>query len=106
MQNEIIVKKPRKPRTKKADMIKKKEEEAKLKAQQPPKKRGRKPKGGVIIKNKINLNEDIITNEIILLHLKCSLNDIDNTKDITTYNPILEKVLPYENINNNYYLLL
>ena len=38
------VKKPRKPRTKKADMIKKKEEMEKLKQSQPPKKRGRKPK--------------------------------------------------------------
>ena len=44
-----IAKKQRKPRTKKADMIKKKEEMEKLKAQNPPKKRGRKPKDGKII---------------------------------------------------------
>ena len=49
-----VVKKPRKPRTKKIDMIKKKEEQAKLKESQPPKKRGRKPKGGKIMKTHIN----------------------------------------------------
>ena len=38
------VKKPRKPRTKKADMIKKKLEMEKLKETQIPKKRGRKPR--------------------------------------------------------------
>ena len=38
------IKKPRKPRTKKADMIKKKAELEKIKESQPPKKRGRKPK--------------------------------------------------------------
>ena len=103
MQNEIVIKKPRKPRTKKADMIKKKEEAAKLKALQPPKKRGRKPKGGIIMQKKINLYDDVLTNEIIILHLKCRLYDIDNTKDITSYNPVLENVIPYENINNNYY---
>ena len=84
-------------------MKKKKEELEKLKLLQPPKKRGRKPKGGQIIKNKINIQETSIDNKIIILHLKCKLSDIDdNIKDITTYNPFLEKVVPYENININY----
>ena len=40
-------------------MIKKKEELAKLKQSQPPKKRGRKPKGGKIIKStEINFQEE------------------------------------------------
>ena len=54
--NSTIVKKPRKPRTKKADMIKKKAEMEKLKQSQPPKKRGRKPKGGKIIKTELNIH--------------------------------------------------
>ena len=49
VQPEVPVKKQRKPRTKKADMIKKKEEMEKLKQLQPPKNRGRKPKGGKIV---------------------------------------------------------
>jgi hypothetical protein len=47
-----------------------------------PKKRGRKPKGGKIIENpiEIKLNENVEPN--IILHLKCSLNDIDYNKKI------------------------
>tara|TARA_B100001059_G_scaffold228893_1_gene260642 strand:- start:1674 stop:2636 length:963 start_codon:yes stop_codon:yes gene_type:complete len=58
-----------------------------------PKKRGRKPKGGKIIQHDpISLN--IKENETnIVLHLKCSLNDIHNTTN-STYNL-------YDNNNNN-----
>ena len=40
------------------------------------KKRGRKPKGGKIIENKIPIEEPICISQNIILHLKCSLQDI------------------------------
>ena len=44
-----------------------------------PKKRGRKPKGGKIIEdaNKEFENEEVVSN--VILHLKCSKNDIENS---------------------------
>ena len=69
------IKKPRKPRTKKADMIKKKAELEKIKESQPPKKRGRKPKGGKIIKTELNIHQESIeTKMIILLQLILDVN--------------------------------
>ena len=52
-------------------MVKKKNEK-KIK-----KKRGRKPKGGKIVKKKVVKNEENDLNNIIL-HLKCSINDVIN----------------------------
>ena len=50
---------------------------------QPPKKRGRKPKGGKIISSiKTNTIEDTTT-ENIILHLKCNSSDINETNDET-----------------------
>jgi hypothetical protein len=47
----------------------------------PPKKRGRKPKGGKIIQQQ-PLSLDIIDNEPnIILHLKCSIKDINQQQD-------------------------
>ncbi len=46
-----------------------------------PKKRGRKPKGGKIIEDSnIKENDNEIVSNVIL-HLKCSKNDIDNDND-------------------------
>ena len=81
----------------------------------PPKKRGRKPKGGKII-NKTEKN--IPTNQIItnvILHLKCKLSDIDDNciGGKIKYNPIVPSIegtytnnykpneLSYEIINNS-----
>ena len=49
-----------------------------------PKKRGRKPKGGKIIEEagKESSNEEVISN--VILHLKCSTQEIDNTGSIGT----------------------
>jgi hypothetical protein len=71
-----------------------------------PKKRGRKPKGGKIIVPDINneLNVDLIKPNVIL-HLKCSSNDLDNSFELgnLNYNPIVENVCPYnENEMDNY----
>ena len=68
----------------------------------PPKKRGRKPKGGKIVSltNTLNTNEITITN--IILHLKCSLNDIYDEETLTqeTYNPNIESVESYTDNDN------
>ena len=72
------------------------------------KKRGRKPKGGkLIIKQQDEVaNQNIVTN--IILHLKCSLNDLDdyNTKlnrmmtNPLSYNPDIPlNILTYNNDN-------
>ena len=49
--------------------------------QKIPKKRGRKPKGGKIITNYINNNDNIIIKPNIILHLKCNKNDINTIFD-------------------------
>uniref|UniRef100_A0AB39J7B2 Transcription Factor n=1 Tax=Florenciella sp. virus SA2 TaxID=3240092 RepID=A0AB39J7B2_9VIRU len=110
MNDEEIVKpprKPRKPRTKKADMIKKVEAEQELLADnvKVPKKRGRKPKGGKVVKSEINNishnNEQPI---ISILHLKCKISDLTESKLINydiEYNPnIVNNIEPYANENN------
>ena len=96
------VKKPRKPRTKKADMIKKKMEMEKLKLTQVPKKRGRKPKGGKIIKTNFNIDENIMENKIIILHLKCKLQDLNQeNSNLQEYNPnIIKDIIPYDFIHD------
>lgn len=68
-----------------------------------PKKRGRKPKGGkiVTIEEKRNI---LKSSENIVLHLKCSYNDLkkDNFLSEMKYNPKLESVTAFndEEVNN------
>lgn len=69
----------------------------------PPKKRGRKPKGGKIIKKNTKINENSTTPPPnVVLHLKCSSNDLlsQNNYNITDYNPNVENPIAY-NINTN-----
>ena len=55
--------------------LEKQEEDNEIKQ---PKKRGRKPRGGKIFP-KINTNNSLINEKNnIILHLKCSMSDIDN----------------------------
>ena len=42
-----------------------------------PKKRGRKPKGGKIVQHSFDLNDIVEPSPNIILHLKCSLKDIE-----------------------------
>ncbi len=67
-----------------------------VKVKPPPKKRGRKPKGGKIIKNIEDVNKNlIIKKQNIILHLKCSSNDLENNEnDALNSNPT------YLNIQN------
>ena len=60
----------------------------------PLKKRGRKPKGGKLILKKSEDDEKPIHIENIILHLKCSLNDLNN------YNATLNKLMTNELIYN------
>jgi hypothetical protein len=72
-----------------------------------PKKRGRKPKGGKIIQENIIIESKINSEPNVILHLKCSLNDINtNDNDIETYptkfkyNPSVENIQSFQ-FNNN-----
>ena len=56
----------------------------------PPKKRGRKPKGGKIIKKNTKINENLnAPPPNVVLHLKCSSNDLNKLDNfnISSYNP-------------------
>lgn len=71
-----------------------------------PKKRGRKPKGGKIIEDANNelANEDLISN--VILHLKCSKNDIENSFNddtILSHNLLSSKVndLAFQSVDNS-----
>jgi hypothetical protein len=53
------------------------------------KKRGRKPKGGKIIQQVMSINNNIDTKPNVILHLKCSLKDLNTsnlTPEINSYN--------------------
>lgn len=67
----------------------------------PPKKRGRKPKGGKIIQQE---NCIIETKEIepnVILHLKCSLSDLQNKTNNFEYNPNIEDIQSFNFENNS-----
>ena len=72
-----------------------------------PKKRGRKPKGGKLIKKPIESNEQNAPLSNVILHLKCSLNDINvNNFSITdplSYKPIVPPNIMTYNDNENQY---
>lgn len=70
----------------------------------PPKKRGRKPKGGKIIINNILKPTNEITISNIILHLKCSLSDLDEQNNHiiseSEYNPSVLPVVSYTENNH------
>ena len=70
------------------------------------KKRGRKPKGGKIIQQTLNSNNNKETKPNVILHLKCFLKELNNNSsqgiNIKSYNFSLSKNdLNYEIINSN-----
>ena len=71
----------------------------------PPKKRGRKPKGGKIIQQVISNDNDKEIKTNIILHLKCSLKDLYACSilenDIQSYNFSNANQLSYDVINEN-----
>ena len=63
------------------------------------KKRGRKPKGGIIIEqNKIEIQTEIKPN--IILHLNCKLNDIITGE--LNYDPTVYNIKEFDNMNIKY----
>ena len=50
-------------------------------APNPPKKRGRKPKGGKIVQHSFELNAVVEPSPNIILHLKCSMKDISRSDE-------------------------
>jgi hypothetical protein len=69
------------------------------------KKRGRKPKGGKIIQQVVPLNNNKETKPNIILHLKCSLKDLQTNTFMSTniecFNFLGKNDLNYEIINSN-----
>ena len=68
-----------------------------------PKKRGRKPKGGKIVDKDIVINNDINLFSNVIVHLKCTNEDLTNEPDFLSemqYNPEIESIESYS-INNN-----
>ena len=65
-----------------------------------PKKRGRKPKGGKIVKNEKNNININIEKKNVILHLRCKISDINHLHvDISNYNPEICNVEPYTEDN-------
>ena len=67
-----------------------------------PKKRGRKPKGGKIIPDPIPLSEIAPPKHNIILHIKCSLSELNNNgfTQVNAYNPNVENIEPYNILEN------
>ena len=66
-----------------------------------PKKRGRKPKGGKIVENLSNTIKKITIVPNIILHLNCTLIDVNkffNSNEI--YNPEISDIKTYNEIDN------
>tara|TARA_X000000950_G_C13904644_1_gene656286 strand:+ start:1377 stop:2438 length:1062 start_codon:yes stop_codon:yes gene_type:complete len=111
-QNEPVVKKKR-GRKKKSELEQiQKENENKLEETPAPKKRGRKPKGGKLTIKPILLNEDTQAISNIILHLKCSMSDIEscNTNkdhilsDPLSYKPLVPpNIMAYDNPNQEFF---
>jgi hypothetical protein len=100
-------KKPKKPKNPKIPKKKRGRKPKKPPEKKINKKRGRKPKGGKIIKNiiKNNTKQEIKPN--IILHLKCSLKDLNNETEILNkgYTPEVHNVESFNIENNNKYEL-
>ena len=70
----------------------------------PPKKRGRKPKGGKIIQQTLVINEKSDNEPSVILHLKCAMNDIIHDNNYSTkykYNPSIESIQSFHFDNSN-----
>ena len=69
------------------------------------KKRGRKPKGGKIIQQVVSLNDNKDSKPNVILHLKCSLNDLQSTTintNIESFNfSSCKNEISYEIIGDN-----
>lgn len=92
---------------KELEFIKKYEEENNInlnKEEKKPKKRGRKPKGGKIVKQQeIDELMNNKTMQNIILHLRCSEQDVIGSHSFLSdfkYNPVIQNVEPYNSIQS------
>jgi len=90
--NTVEVVKKKRGRKKKSELVIEPEKAVPL---EPvvPKKRGRKPKGGKLIKKPVETNDDNNQISNVILHLKCSLSDIESASfsmiDPLSYKPTI-----------------
>ena len=73
-----------------------------------PKKRGRKPKGGKIIKNITSNHVEYDIKPNVILHLKCSLSDIEPKQMLSNldYDPNVNTTIePYNNDTMNLHII-
>jgi hypothetical protein len=106
--------KKKRGRKKKSELLAIEENTTQQTSEEPVvKKRGRKPKGGKLISKETNENNDNNNIANIILHLKCSMNDMilhNNTmsqyvNDPLEYNPIAPpSITTYDNVNNMFSL--
>ena len=66
-----------------------------------PKKRGRKPKGGIFIHNTEPLKKEIYVKSNIILHLKCFQHEIPFDVATNNYLPTVETILPFNEVEND-----
>ncbi len=104
--NTVEVVKKKRGRKKKSELA---NESEKTVPQEPavPKKRGRKPKGGKLIKKPIENNDENNPISNVILHLKCSLNDIETTEftitDPLSYKPTIPpSIMTYNEKENQF----
>ena len=103
--NEIPIKKKRgrKPKNTQSEI------ETTITEPNVPKKRGRKPKGGKLITKINDNNEKPVEISNVILHLKCSLKDINtnntqlNDNNEINYNPNVPPTVEYFNNDKNNY---
>ena len=70
--------------------------------QTQPKRRGRKPKGGKLIANITNKNDISDENKktAVIVHIKCTTNDLKTDSNEFTYHPTIETIHPYSDVIN------
>lgn len=70
--------------------------------QNQPKRRGRKPKGGKVISDNTNKNNISTENKktAVIVHIKCTTNDLKEDTSEFTYDPTIETIYPYSDIIN------
>ena len=111
---EPVVKKKRgrKKKSELEQLAKEKENENKIEETPVPKKRGRKPKGGKLTIKPILLNEDVNQTTNIILHLKCSMKDIEDNEinkdhilsDPLSYKPsVPPNIMTYDNPEREFF---
>jgi hypothetical protein len=67
----------------------------------PMKKRGRKPKGGKVIQQVLHLKPSVEMKKNVIMHLKCSLKDLDNYSGYENIYPFNGETIGSTNMNKS-----